>query len=69
MQNLSEGLDTDILAIKPNNETIENSDEFFLLFLDKSQLVITFIGLVANVGTSLTLIKNGQVSKNSKNKR
>ena len=53
MQNLS--------TIKQYNETVENHDDFFLIFLDKSQLVITIIGLIANLGTSVTLIKNGQV--------
>ena len=61
MQNLSAESDTHIITIKQNNETIENSDDFFLIFLDRSQLVITVIGFIANLGTSVTLIKNGQV--------
>ena len=39
----------------------ETNDVIFTL-LDKSQLIMTIIGVIANVGTSVTLIKNGQVS-------
>ena len=31
------------------------------IFLDRSQLFMVVIGVIANVGTSITLIKNGQV--------
>ena len=31
------------------------------IFLDRSQLFMVIIGVIANVGTSITLIKNGQV--------
>ena len=50
MPNLSDETDT----IKQYNETIEKNDDFFLIFLDRSQLVITIIGFIANVGTSIT---------------
>ena len=43
-----------------------NSDFLLLIFLDRSQQVMTIVGLIANVGTSITLIKNGQVSASLK---
>lgn len=33
----------------------------WIVLMDRSQLVMTIIGLIANIATSLTLIKNGQV--------
>ena len=39
----------------------DNKDSLLIIILDRSQLIMTSIGLVANVGTSTTLIKNGQV--------
>ena len=42
-----------------------NEDSVWVIFLERSQLVMTIIGLIANLGTSVTLIKNGQVSMNS----
>ena len=36
----------------------------WVIFLQQSQLIITIVGLIANIGTSITLIKNGQVSMN-----
>ena len=45
-----------------NSLMSDNKDSVWLIFLDRSQLVMTIVGLVANVGTSVTLIKNGQVS-------
>ena len=33
----------------------------WIILMDRSQLVMTIIGLIANIATSLTLIKNGQV--------
>ena len=32
------------------------------IFLDRSQLFMVIIGVIANVGTSITLMKNGQVN-------
>ena len=46
-----------------NKETAETKDEFLLMLLDRSQLVMTIIGIIANIGTSITLIKNKQVCK------
>ena len=49
-----------------NNETFEfteiQTNDIIFTLLDKSQLIMTIIGVIANVGTSITLIKNGQVS-------
>ena len=44
-----------------HNMTSSTNNEFLLIFLDRSQLVMTIIGVIANIGTSITLIKNGQV--------
>ena len=44
------------------NATENDSDDFFKLLLDRSQMVLTSIGLLANSATVITLIKNGQVS-------
>ena len=35
---------------------------WLIILLDRSQQVMTIIGVIANIGTSITLIKNGQVS-------
>ena len=37
----------------------------WIILMDRSQLVMTVIGLIANIATSLTLIKNGQVGDTS----
>ena len=39
-----------------------NKTSLFIVLLDRSQLVMTIIGVIANVGTSITLIINGKVS-------
>ena len=45
--------------------SINNKDDddspLWMILMDRSQLVMTIVGLVANMATSLTLIKNGQV--------
>ena len=45
------------------NETIaeEAGNSLFSLIIDRSQLVMTAIGLVANSATAITIIKNGKV--------
>ena len=40
----------------------KEDDPFWLIFMDRSQLVMTLIGVVANTATSITLIKNRQVT-------
>ena len=43
--------------------TSSTSDtSWIMILLDRSQQVMTVIGVIANIGTSITLIKNGQVS-------
>ena len=42
---------------------LNNEDSVWVIVLQKSQLVMTIVGFIVNVGTSTTLIKNGQVSK------
>ena len=44
-----------------NSLTSDNEDSIWIIFLQESQLVVTIVGFVANIGTSTTLIKNGQV--------
>ena len=44
-----------------NSVISDDKDPIWLIILDRSQLIMTIIGLIANVGTSTTLIKNGQV--------
>ena len=46
-----------------NNIMSSTSNELLLIFLDRSQLVMTIIGVIANIGTSFVLFTNGQVSK------
>ena len=41
--------------------TTDDEDPLWLFIFRKSQLIMTIIGLIANVGTCGTLIKNGQV--------
>ena len=48
------------------NDDVDNNDNddqpLWSIFLDRSQLVMVIIGVIANCGTSITLTKNGQVS-------
>ena len=46
-----------------DNMTSPKGDvSWLMVLLDRSQQVMTIVGLIANIGTSITLIKNGQVS-------
>ena len=46
------------------NETISNEkDPLWMILMDRSQLIMTIIGFLANIATSVTLIKNGQVRR------
>ena len=54
---------TNVTHLNKNNATEKGNDPLWILFMDQSQLVMTIIGLVANIATSVTLIKNGQVRK------
>ena len=48
-----------------NTTSINNTDDgdpFWMILMDRSQLVMTLIGVIANIGTFVTLIKNKQVS-------
>ena len=60
---------TDILPT--DNITIslisDNKDPIWLIILQRSQYIMTILGVIANLGTSITLIKNGQVSKITNN--
>ena len=54
---------SEILTRDPDNMMSSSSNDFLLIFLDRSQLVMTIIGVIANIGTSFVLFRNGQVSK------
>ena len=45
-----------------NSLILDNDNSIWVIFMQKSQLVMTIVGLIANIGTCTTLIKNGQVS-------
>ena len=50
------------------NMTSSTSDtSLIMILLDRSQQVMTVIGVIANIGTSITLIRNGKVSTPKKN--
>ena len=58
----SDTLTTDNTNLPSSNSLVsDNEDSILVIILDRSQLIMTSIGLVANIGTSTTLIKNGQV--------
>ena len=40
-----------------DNLTSSRSNDVILVLLDRSQLIMTIIGVIANIGTSITLIK------------
>ena len=42
------------------DNTSSLTSEILINLLDSSQQVMTIIGLIANIGTSITLIKNGR---------
>ena len=54
----------DILVTDNYNISLisDNKDPIWLIVLQRSQLIMTILGVIANLGTSITLIKNGQVS-------
>ena len=64
-------LDTQISTTEKNhgfNSTqmsVHNKDDddspLWMVLMDQSQLVMTIVGFIANMATSVTLIKNGQV--------
>ena len=59
IENLTQYNDNDTLMY---NLTSSRSYDVLIMLLDRSQLVMTIVGVIANIGTSVTLIKNGQVS-------
>ena len=50
---------------KVSSSTADTS--WIIKLMDRSQQVMTIVGLIANILTSITLIKNGQVSVTSNN--
>ena len=52
---------TSLNYINENNSVVTENDPLWIVFMDQSQLIMTIIGLVANIATSVTLIKKGQV--------
>ena len=62
----TDNLTTDTINLPFSNSLIsDNEDSIWVIFLQKSQLVMTIVGLLANIGTSTTLITNGQVGMKS----
>ena len=65
--NVNDGINGNIdlsSALKMNdtsNDSSKQGDPLWMILMDRSQLIMTIIGLVANVGTSITLMKNRQV--------
>ena len=47
-----------------NSLILNNEVSVWVIFLQQSQLIMTIVGIIANTGTSVTLLKNGQVSIN-----
>ena len=45
-----------------NSEKEEEETELWMKIMDNSKLAMTIIGLIANLATAITLLKNGQVS-------
>ena len=54
---------SEILTRDHDNMMSSSSNDFLLIFLNRSQLVMTIIGVIANIGTSFVLFRNGKVSK------
>ena len=52
---------TGLTKMDKSNSTVKGNDPLLILFMDQSQLIMTVIGLLANIATSITLIKNCQV--------
>ena len=44
-----------------NKDNNNDKDPLWMTLMDQSQLVMTIVGLIANMATTLVLIKNGQV--------
>ena len=58
-------INNDLYTINNVTEIVmKKADPFWVIFMDRSQLVMTIVGFLANIATSITLIKNGQVSDN-----
>ena len=58
----TDNLTTDTENLPFSNSLIsDNEESIWIIFLQESQLFVTIVGFVANIGTSTTLIKNGQV--------
>ena len=59
---MTDGLNSTDAFYNNDNNKDDNTSPLWLILMDQSQLVMTIVGLIANMATSLTLIKNGQVS-------
>ena len=44
-----------------NMTSTRNDTSLLIILLDRSQLIMTIVGIIANIGTAITLIKNRQV--------
>ena len=50
-----------IHSLSVNDTSKKEDDPFWVLLMDRSQLVMTLIGVIANTVTTITLIKNREV--------
>ena len=69
--NITDSSFTNVSSLNFNNENpifqniiLKQTDDFLLILLNRSQLILTIIGVAANIGTSFTLFTNGQVGRN-----
>ena len=74
MDNLNSTLNNNSLNIFSNNNVSANysggnevildegEDPAWIMHMDRTKMVMTVIGLIANIGTTITLMVNGQVS-------
>ena len=58
-------MDTETDMFYNNHTDTDAYDEIdsplWMMLMDRSQLIMTIVGFVANMATSITLLKNGQV--------
>ena len=61
--NISSTLKRSINNTLGDNDTVvlRQGDPLWMVLMDRSQLIMTIIGFMSNIGISITLIKNRQV--------
>ena len=64
LNNNSSNIFNNILTNYSGKEEVmvdEGEDPAWVLHMDRTKMVMTVIGLIANIGTTITLMVNGQV--------